>query len=164
MRACDGTGSDLAQEEGETIPEWGGKGDPQAGNYAGLPGKIYAKVLSELWTETSPTAAYWNQTTLVSDNRLAPFATDTSRYAFRAPGHQKVSVQVRLIYRRAFKELIEQRIGTPRISKWKRPRSRCSDFHAQATLRLKPPSTTSTSPVITCERARRGKPRRSPPR
>ena len=43
---------------------------PWAGSYRGVPGKVYAKVLEELWTEISPSGAYWNQTRILSDNRL----------------------------------------------------------------------------------------------
>jgi len=94
---------------GEKVPTWGGVGDPQKGYYSGLPGKAFAKVLAELWTEVSPTGAYWNQTRLVSDNRLAAFASDTSRYAFSAVSTGKMKISVRLIYRRAFRLLADQK-------------------------------------------------------
>lgn len=68
--------------EGETIPEWGGVGDPNLGYYAGLPGKGFAKILSELWTELEPTGAYWNPTQIISDNRIPAFQTDISTYTF----------------------------------------------------------------------------------
>jgi hypothetical protein len=95
--------------QGSTVPEWGGVGDPAAGYYAGLPGKAFAKVLEELWTELSPTAAYWRPTRVLSDNRIAAFATDASAYAFAAPGRGRVAVEVTLLYRRAFKKLAEQK-------------------------------------------------------
>ena len=109
VEAKDEQGNTLAQVAGERVPEWGGIGDPQAGYYAGLPGKAFAKVLAELWTEVSPTGAYWNQTRLVSDNRLAAFQTDTSRYVFTAPPTGGVKIAVRLIYRRAFRGLADQK-------------------------------------------------------
>ena len=109
VEAKDARGNDLSQVEGETVPEWGGSGDPQKGYYAGLPGKAFAKVLAELWTGLSPTGAYWNQTRLVSDNRLAAFATDTSRYVFIAPQTGSLKISVRLIYRRAYRLLADQK-------------------------------------------------------
>lgn len=99
----------LQQVDGPMVPEWGGIGDPAVGNFAGLPGKAFAKVLEELWTGVSPTGAYWNHTRLVSDNRLAAFATDRSEYAFAAPPTGRLRVEVTLLYRRAFKALSEQK-------------------------------------------------------
>jgi hypothetical protein len=99
----------LPMEEGDIVPEWGGVGDPQRGYYAGLPGKAFAKILAELWTEISPSGAYWNQTRLVSDNRLAAFATDTSRYVFTAGLQNNITIRVRLLYRRAYRSLSDQK-------------------------------------------------------
>ena len=107
--ASDAEGNLLPQSEGEVIPKWGGIGDPQKGYYAGLPGKGFAKVLAELWTEVSPTGAYWNPTRLVSDNRLAAFANDTSSYTFEAPAQGGATISVRLFYRRAFRLLAYQK-------------------------------------------------------
>jgi len=83
--------------------------DPDKGYYAGLPGKIFAKILMELWTEITPTGAYWNPTRTVSDNRLAAFESDTSEYTFAAPADGKASVKVTLLFRRAFRELMDQK-------------------------------------------------------
>ncbi len=102
-------GKTLAQVEGETIPSWGGAGDPAKGYYAGLPGKGFAKILMELWTEVSPTGAYWNPTRVVSDNRLSAYEADTSTYTFASPGNGAAEVKVTLLFRRAFKELMDQK-------------------------------------------------------
>ena len=107
--AADAQGNTLRQLDGPTVPEWGGVGDPARGYYAGLPGKGFAKILEELWTEISPTGAYWNPTRVLSDNRLAAFATDTSTYTFAAPAEGEVTVEVALLFRRAFKELMDQK-------------------------------------------------------
>ncbi len=116
VRATDGQGQALSLLDGPTVPEWGGTGEPAAGAtrrvapyYAGSPGKAFAKVLEELWTEVSPSGAYWNPTRVLSDNRLAAFATDTSTYTFAAPDEGEVTVEVTLIFRRAFIELMEQK-------------------------------------------------------
>lgn len=109
IQAQNSDGDLLAQVDGPVIPGYGGVGDRSKGYYATLPGKIYAKILVELWTEISPTAAYWNPTRIASDNRLAAFAADTSTYTFAAPQDGKVSVDVKLLYRRAFKELMDQK-------------------------------------------------------
>jgi hypothetical protein len=109
VRAIDEHGHFLRQSEGSIIPQWGGIGDPNQGYYGGLPGKIFAKVLEELWTEVSPTGAYWNPIRVLSDNRLATFATDTSTYKFTLSTGNEVTVDVKLLFRRAFIELIDQK-------------------------------------------------------
>ena len=88
--------------EGAVLPQW-------TGSYAGQPGKVYAKVLEELWTEISPSGAYWNQTRILSDNRLPAYGRDVSRYLFSAPAAQTLHLEVRLVYRRAFAALMAQK-------------------------------------------------------
>ena len=108
--ATDGAGSPLAQLDGPTVPEWGGVGgDPSQGYYAGLPGTAYARILEEAWTRVSPTGAYWNPTRVLSDNRIAAFATELSSHTFAAPAEGPVGVEVTLLFRRAFIELIDQK-------------------------------------------------------
>ena len=109
VEAVDAEGVVLTQSAGSVVPDWGGQGEPAEGYYAGLPGKAYAKILQELWTYVMPTGAYWNQTRVVSDNRLAAFETDTSTYSFTAPVNGEVTVQVSLLFRRAFIELMDQK-------------------------------------------------------
>jgi hypothetical protein len=108
VQAVNEQGQPLPLLEGPVVPDWGGTGDPAQGYYAGLPGKGYAKVLEELWTGVQPTGAYWNPTRIVSDNRIAALSTDSSRYRFAAPDGT-AHIQVRLLFRRAFKELIDQK-------------------------------------------------------
>jgi hypothetical protein len=108
VTAAGSGGEPLDLLAGPILPEWCGVGDPAAGRLAGLPGTVYAKVLEELWTEVSPTGAYWNPTRVIADTRLAAYASDTTRYTFEAlPG--TVSVEVRLLYRRAFIELMDHK-------------------------------------------------------
>jgi hypothetical protein len=109
VEVFDADGRALTQVAGETLPTWCGVGDPQQGYYAGLPGKTYAKLLMESWTEVFPTGAYWNPTRLVSDNRLAAYATDNSSYSFTSPASGVASVKVRLLFRRAFIDLMVQK-------------------------------------------------------
>lgn len=106
----DSQGQVLTLLDGPTIPDWGGVGDPVQGYYAGLPGTAYAKILEEIWTGISPTGAYWNPTRVVSDNRIPAFATANSAYTFALPqASGSISVDVRLLYRRAFIQLMDQK-------------------------------------------------------
>jgi hypothetical protein len=104
LRATDDKGRTLAQLSGPAVPSWGGEGDPNEGYYAGLPGRGFAKVLEQAWTGAWPTGAYWTMTTVRSDNRLAPFEPDVSRYVFERPVGG-AAVEATLIYRRAYREL-----------------------------------------------------------
>jgi len=108
-RARDAEGNPLAQGEGPILPEWTGVGDPDQGRYAGLPGKVFAKVLEETWTGVTPSAAYWNRTRVVTDNRIPALASDTSRYTFEASGTGMLTVDVTLLFRRAFIDLMQQK-------------------------------------------------------
>jgi len=107
VEVIDAAGQSLDLASGPTLPEWCGVGDPSDGYYAGLPGAAYAKVLEELWTEVSPTGAYWNPTRVVSDNRIAAHSAETTTYSFAAPGEGAVEVRVKLLFRRAFIELAD---------------------------------------------------------
>jgi hypothetical protein len=107
--ARDSDGRSLDLVEGSVVPEWGGVGEPSAGYYSGLPGKAFAKILMEKWTKVVPTGAYWNHTSLISDNRIAAFGADTSSYRFSVGNHETVRVSAELIFRRAFKKLMDQK-------------------------------------------------------
>lgn len=94
--------------EGPVLPAWCGEGDPGSGRYAGMPGRAYAKILEELWTGVSPTGAYWNQTRVVSDNRIPAMGSDTTVYQFSAP-ESSVAIEVTLLFRRAYIDLADQK-------------------------------------------------------
>jgi hypothetical protein len=102
VEATDADGRRMKLADGPVLPDW-------AGDYAGLPGKVFAKVLQDEWTGEIPAAAYWRPVRLVEDTRLAAFATDVSRYTFQAPEARPVAVEARLIFRRAYQELMRQK-------------------------------------------------------
>ncbi len=108
VEARDRTGKMLTLKEGSLLPSWCGVGDSQEGYYANLPGKAYAKILKEMWTNVEPAFSYWRHTTVASDNRLAALASDKSTYVFSSPG-SAFDVTVTLLYRRAFIELMKQK-------------------------------------------------------
>jgi len=102
-------GTPLEQIAGPTLPEWCGEGDPAEGYYAGLPGTAYAKVLQELRSMIYPTGAYWNPTRVLLDNRIPALGSDETSYTFVASPDQDVTVNVTLLYRRAYRELADQK-------------------------------------------------------
>ena len=107
VSADSGSSRSLSLIDGPTLPSWCGSKNGQAGHYAGLPGKAYAKILEELWTRVTPTGAYWNPTRIVSDNRLAAFASDSAAFVFKVQDEETVEVRTRLLFRRAYIELME---------------------------------------------------------
>jgi hypothetical protein len=103
VTARDDAGKLLALQEGPALPGW-------TGDYAGQPGRAYAKILRDDWTGETPTGAYWRPVTIVEDTRLAAFQTDRSRYTFTLPASQAgANVEARLVFRRAFAKLAEQK-------------------------------------------------------
>ncbi len=109
VSASDAQGRGLESRGNQVVPEWGGVGN-KPNDYAGRPGKGYAKILEEVWTGVSPTAAYWNKTVVREDTRIPARATDTTRYEFIAPASgQSVAIEVKLVFRPAFKQLAEQK-------------------------------------------------------
>ena len=108
----DSNGVNLTQTDGPTLPEWCGTGDPEQGYLAQKPGTAYAKILMELWTEITPSGAYWNPTQVISDNRIPALQSDTTVYSFDISDLKSVGeiqVEVSLLFRRAFINLVDQK-------------------------------------------------------
>jgi Carboxypeptidase regulatory-like domain len=102
IEAQDANGKPIALNQGQTLPDW-------TGNYAGQPGKAYAQVLRDDWSGETPTVAIWRKMTLVADTRLAPFATDSTTYAFNLPDGNAATVHVSVIYRRALQKVAQEK-------------------------------------------------------
>lgn len=110
VQATDADGNPLPLLEGPVIPPWGGEGSLAEGYYAGSPGKIYAKTLEEMWTGVAPTGAYWNHTRILEDTRIPALGSDIAVFIFSLnPSLETVEVQAQLLYRRAFRELQDQK-------------------------------------------------------
>ncbi len=99
VQARDAKGEVLSLQDGTSLPDW-------TGNYAGLPGKGYAKILKDGLTGEVPSMAHWRLVSIESDNRIPALATDVSQYTFVAPSEGAVTVEVKLIFRRAFQQLM----------------------------------------------------------
>jgi len=104
------------------IPFWGGRGDIKKGNYEGLPGKGFAKILFEDWTpyEFSTVvnkgkqlfpAPQWRTVQIKYDTRIPALKKDISNYEFQLNNKGTYFVECKLIYRRTFKTWLD-------IKKW----------------------------------------------
>ncbi len=102
VEALDKNGKLLALTQGPVNPAY-------SGNFGGLPGKTFAKVLKDEWTGETPTGAYWRPVSIVEDTRLAALATDVTRYSFAAPADGAVTINVRLLFRRAFQQIAAEK-------------------------------------------------------
>ena len=102
VTATNSQGEPLALTDGPVLPDW-------AGDLEGQPGVYFAHILREVWTEIQPTGSYWNPTRTVEDTRLPALSSHTSAYTFTAIQRDPVTIEVRLIFRRAFYELMQQK-------------------------------------------------------
>ena len=111
----DKTGKELSLVEGNTLPSWAGKGKVELGNYAGLPGKGFAKILANASPYPSKKrrsdfslifpSPHWRPAYIQEDTRIPANGSDKSQYVFNMKNikFEDVTVSVKLIYRRTFK-------------------------------------------------------------
>ncbi|MCO6449304.1 MAG: hypothetical protein J5I90_00825 [Caldilineales bacterium] len=103
VSATDAAGQPLAYRGWEVVPAWGGEGAVEQGNYAGQPGRVYARVLED-WEGESPAPPWRNGVAVISDTRIPAQSADDSTWLFAPPADgNPAQVTARLIYRRAFK-------------------------------------------------------------
>lgn len=101
----DGMGLPFDLDASETVPPWGGTGDPAAGYYGGLPGRGFAKVLTD---GANDNVFFTEATAVKSDNRIPAGETDWSSYVVELPEADAAArVDVRLLYRRAFRAIAD---------------------------------------------------------
>ncbi len=95
----------------QTVHALGGVGNPAQGYYAGLPGKIFVKHNEDALGQ-GPTF-YTDAAAIRWDTRIKAETSDFTSYRFAAPpGTGEVEVRARLIYRRAFRFLVDAKQWT----------------------------------------------------
>ncbi len=118
-------GLTLTHTGSQMVHMLGGMGDPSMGYYAGLAGKVYAKVLHDA-NGMAPTFCT-EATGVAFDTRIPATQSDTTNYTFSVPGGDgPVQVRARLIYRRAYRPLVD-------MKQWDK------DGHGQPLADLQPP-------------------------
>ena len=115
ITAVDSKNNELKYIGENKIPYWGGRGNPDDGNYEGLPGKGFAKVLFENYSPFIPLkvgpkyqqiypAPQWRTVKIKYDTRIPALATDVSNYKFSIDeSTSNITVICKLFYRRTFK-------------------------------------------------------------
>ncbi|MBW1995330.1 MAG: hypothetical protein JRI77_12925 [Deltaproteobacteria bacterium] len=106
--AVDSNGTPLKMIKGARIPEWAGKGDVKAGNYAGLPGTVFARVLRD--NSGNLHVPFWRATAIASDTRIRPKETVTISFQFALDDPEdEPSVEAKLIYRPVIRPLAQKK-------------------------------------------------------
>ncbi|MEI6259771.1 MAG: hypothetical protein WCR46_07695 [Deltaproteobacteria bacterium] len=112
-------GRELSLVSGDRVPVWGGIGSVEKGNYAGLPGKGFAKVLRDTISypdgrvqrhfQPEYPAPHWRPVFIESDNRIPAYGADISRYGFGIPADMRGSIRVvaKLIFRKSYKNWMD---------------------------------------------------------
>ena len=97
-------GASAALLSGPTVPDYGGVGDAPE-DLAGRPGKGYAKVLGD--GTGARNVPFWRATEVIEDTRIRGAESDEITFRFAAPPEGgEASVTARLVYRRAFREMV----------------------------------------------------------
>lgn len=117
-------GSPLTFTGEQRVHELGGVGDPAEGYFAGLPGKLYAKLNHDQNGE-GPTF-FTDATGITFDTRIPALEQDVTSYTFAVPEGGEVEVRARLVYRRSWRALVDAKGWT-------------SDGHDQPLADLEPP-------------------------
>jgi hypothetical protein len=106
VNGTDSKGIPLALENGETLPDWAGLGSPEEGNYGGLPGAMFARVLRG--QDNQLNVPFWQAMAVDSDTRIKPKTTIVKEFEFslRDPDDEP-SVEARLVFRPAVKSLAD---------------------------------------------------------
>jgi hypothetical protein len=104
LKATDSNGKPLKMMAGSTLPDWTGKGNVKTGNYAGLAGAAFARVLGD--DEGNLNVPFWKATRIVSDTRIRPKKTVTFKFEFLIENPEdEPTAEASLIYRPAIRSL-----------------------------------------------------------
>jgi len=98
LKATDSNNKPLKMISGSTLPDWTGKGSVQDGNYAGLPGAAFERVLGD--DDGNLHVPFWQATQIVSDTRIRPKGTKILKFEFALEDSEdEPTAEASLIYR-----------------------------------------------------------------
>jgi hypothetical protein len=104
LKATDSSGKPLKMIKGPKLPDWTAKGKVKAGNYAGLPGAAFARVLGD--DEGNLHVPFWKATRIVSDTRIRPKKTAIFKFEFLIEDpDDEPTAEASLIYRPVIRSL-----------------------------------------------------------
>jgi hypothetical protein len=98
LHVTDSKGRPLSMTKGSSLPEWTGKGKSEDGNYSGLPGTVFARVLRD--EEGNLNVPFWKASGIASDNRIRPKGTVNLRFEFAVNDpNDEPTAEAKLVYR-----------------------------------------------------------------
>jgi hypothetical protein len=98
LHVTDSKGRPLSMTKGSSLPEWTGKGKSEDGNYSGLPGTVFARVLRD--EEGNLNVPFWKASGIASDNRIRPKGTVNLRFEFAVNDpSDEPTAEAKLVYR-----------------------------------------------------------------
>jgi hypothetical protein len=104
VEARDSEDRSLKLIRGSRLPEWAGLGDPKNGDYSGLPGAVFAKVLADKAGNLN--VPFWRASRIAFDTRIRPKKTVTLEFIFALTDPEdEASAEASLIYRPVPKRL-----------------------------------------------------------
>ena len=110
LSATDSGGKGLKKIKGEELPSWTGIGKIEDGNYAGLPGKMFSKVLKD--KKGNINVPFWRADAVAADTRIRPKTTIKLTYQFKIENpDDEPEAEAKLIYRPFMKSLAK-------VKKW----------------------------------------------
>jgi hypothetical protein len=111
LKVVDSNEKPLIMIKGSLLPEWAGKGKVETGNYAGLPGQVFARVLAD--DDGNIHVPFWRATKIVADTRIRPKTTLNLKYEFVLDDPEDEPVaEAKLIYRPVIRQLAEEKNWT----------------------------------------------------
>ncbi|MFH1489860.1 MAG: multiheme c-type cytochrome [Pseudomonadota bacterium] len=104
LNVVDSNGTPLKMTKGSTLPEWTGEGKAEQGNYAGMPGAVFARVLQD--DNGDIHVPFWRATRIASDTRIRPKTTRVMEFQFAVEDpDDEPSAEAKLVYRPVIKPL-----------------------------------------------------------
>ncbi len=104
LNVTDSNGKPLKMIKGSRLPDWAGKGRVETGNYAGLPGAVFARVLGD--DQGNLNVPFWKATRVVSDTRIRPKKSLELKFEFAVEDpDDEPTAEASLIYRPVIRPL-----------------------------------------------------------
>jgi hypothetical protein len=104
LNVTDSKGKPLKMIQGKRLPDWTGKGTAEEGNYAGLPGTVFARVLGD--DNGNLHVPFWKATRVVSDTRIRPKKSVELKFEFAIEDPEdEPTAKASLIYRPVIRPL-----------------------------------------------------------
>ena len=98
LKVTDSNGKPLNLKKGSRLPDWVGVGKVEEGNYAGLPGAAFARVLGD--DQGNLHVPFWQASQVVSDTRIRPKKSVNLKFEYELEDPEdEPTAEANLIYR-----------------------------------------------------------------